>query len=319
MKKQMAVKIIDRYQKAISVFRKNYSSLIDTYETLMLGLICSKEFNMADLDLTRVCEMGLIHCLSSDKLGDLNVLSEIDDSYFPKLIKEYLDQSSAEVNYFLEMFKIREALKTNEQLFLNQLSDQNILNFYKYVVNLQNINRKGWIRRELPTEYYENDVEHTMQMLMFSILYTHIYKPSDIDKTRLYETVLVHDIGESIIDDMVITDKEHDGRYMDEREALKRIFSGLNYGDYFISLIDAMESAKKNQQSSKEGQLCLQIDRNDPILKAMYYENELKRDDLVFSFYSREEERGTFTSSDMSYIADQVKKYLDNEQKEQVK
>ena len=76
----------------------------------------------------------------------------------------------------------------------------NIINFYKEYIKLEQIIRKGWIMRNIPVDRLESVADHTLQLLMLASVITKELN-IDIDLKKLMEMLLIHDLGEIIIGD----------------------------------------------------------------------------------------------------------------------
>ena len=181
-------------------------------------------------------------------------------------------------------------------LSLLNIKDPEIIKKYDIIYKLDTVIRKGWIKRNVSTDYQESDMTHTVQMFAFACAFYHANN-LDLDLLRIYEMILVHDIGEIIIGDDCEGTEEHLTKPERERKAIIKIFSKLSNGEYYISLWEEFEA-----RETKEAKFVYCLDKLDPILKAKYLDKELGRDDLFDDFYDYEEKRHTFDESPLKSL-----------------
>lgn len=154
---------------------------------------------------------------------------------------------------------------------------------------LKNIERTGWIARNIPKQYRENDAVHIMQMFALAYIYFKLDKTINLDKRKVYEMIIIHEIGETVIGDIREGTSKHQSKKELEKSAVESIFSFSNNGKYFIDLWNEFEN-----KTSNEACFVYQLDKIDPILKAKILDKLLNRTDLYDDFYSFEEKRNTY-------------------------
>ncbi len=115
--------------------------------------------------------------------------------------------------------------------------------------------------------------------------------------------ILIHEIGEIIAGDTREGDKRKQTRKKIERQAIEKTFSHIKTGDYFISLWEEFE-----KKETEEAFFTYQLDKIDPILKAVFLDLELNRKDLFPDFLSYEKERGTFERGKVKKLFQYVEK-----------
>lgn len=160
---------------------------------------------------------------------------------------------------------------------------------YRSFSKMKEIIRRGWIKRNVEAQYRESDAVHIMQMFALALSYFILDKDLNLDKQRVYETILIHEIGEILAGDFCEGEKGHDTKHDMEKMAVEQTFLSLNKGLYFINLWNEFEEKK-----SDEAIFVYQLDKIDPVLKAKILDKLLKRDDLFEDFYNYEERRKTF-------------------------
>ena len=127
--------------------------------------------------------------------------------------------------------RAQQRLDKSKYTILNDVVIESQRKSYK----LDTVIRKGWIKRDVSPNYQESDMTHTVQMFAFACAFYHANN-LDLDLLRIYEMILVHDIGEIIIGDDCEGTEEHLTKPERERKAIIEIFSKLSNGKYYISL-----------------------------------------------------------------------------------
>ena len=198
-----------------------------------------------------------------------------------------LRQKSMEIQEIEKMITMLQ--KKDSSLLLSQKENDELLKVIDSFSQLKNILRAGWIKRNVPLEYQETDTEHTMQMTSLATSIFKGYPDLQLDRKKVYEMILIHEIGEQVVGDIREGTKEHQTKHLREEQAVVNVFENIKSGDYFVNLWEEFEERK-----SKEATFTYQLDKIDPVLKAKLLDKELGRDDLFLDFFNYEEERKTF-------------------------
>ena len=198
-----------------------------------------------------------------------------------------LRQKSMEIQEIEKMITMLQ--KKDSSLLLSQKENDELLKVIDSFSQLKNILRTGWIKRNVPLEYQETDTEHTMQMTSLATSIFKGYPDLQLDRKKVYEMILIHEIGEQVVGDIREGTKEHQTKHLREEQAVLNVFENIKSGDYFVNLWEEFEERK-----SKEATFTYQLDKIDPVLKAKLLDKELGRDDLFLDFFNYEEERKTF-------------------------
>lgn len=198
-----------------------------------------------------------------------------------------LRQKSMEIQEIEKMITMLQ--KKDSSLLLSQKENDELLKVIDSFSQLKNILRTGWIKRNVPLEYQETDTEHTMQMTSLATSIFKGYPDLQLDRKKVYEMILIHEIGEQVVGDIREGTKEHQTKHLREEQAVVNVFENIKSGDYFVNLWEEFEERK-----SKEATFTYQLDKIDPVLKAKLLDKELGRDDLFLDFFNYEEERKTF-------------------------
>ena len=198
-----------------------------------------------------------------------------------------LRQKSMEIQEIEKMITMLQ--KKDSSLLLSQKENDELLKVIDSFSQLKNILRTGWIKRNVPLEYQETDTEHTMQMTSLATSIFKGYPDLQLDRKKVYEMILIHEIGEQVVGDIREGTKEHQTKYLREEQAVVNVFENIKSGDYFVNLWEEFEERK-----TEEATFTYQLDKIDPVLKAKILDKELGRDDLFLDFFNYEEERKTF-------------------------
>lgn len=195
----------------------------------------------------------------------------------------------------LKILKIRKILENGGE---DAIKLQGLRKVYAVAKQMAGIRRTGWIIRNVPIAYQENDAMHIMQMFALANIYFKETNISNLDKKKIYEMILVHELGESIIGDIREGAPEHNTKHDAEKDAIKKIFSDLKSKEYFINLWENFENRK-----SEEASFVYQLDKIDPIIKSYILDEQLKRNDLFNDFYDYEDRRKTFKQEKIKELA----------------
>lgn len=158
-----------------------------------------------------------------------------------------------------------------------------LLNLISSSGELKNVARTGWIKKGIKNP--ESVADHTWRMsLMVTLL-----ADDTLDKKKLLEMCIVHDLGEINIGDLiweqgkkVISSQEE--KHNDELKAFESLFSDVPNKDYFVSLMQEF-----NDQSSAEARFLKQIDKLEMAIQALEYEKQGYEAKLFNEFWDNTE------------------------------
>ncbi len=223
--------------------------------------------------------------------------SSIDDEgYYEKLITEN-PLLVRELFFNCRLAFDLEKENSSVAIMLMKLKNSACIDSYKSFSKLKNILRTGWTRRKVREDYLESDATHTMQMIAMASAYFTLFKPKDLEYNKVMDMIIIHEIGEVLAGDIAEGDPLHNDKHAIEALGVRRAFSGLASGDYFINLWEEFESRESN-----EAKFVYELDKFDPIVKAEFLDKELGRSDLFLDFYSYEEKRGTFKEGKLKKV-----------------
>lgn len=228
-------------------------------------------------------------------LSEKNIANNFfEQAIIGMLLEKELEQEIQQNEQMYELLLYYHLGYSNHAFIQSNIGRQDIVdNELQKVINsfsqLKNILRTGWIKRNVPLEYQETDIEHIMQMISLAAPLFNNYSDLKLDRKKVYEMILVHEIGEIKAGDIREGTKEHQSKHILEEQAVINVFEKINTGDYFISLWEEFEERK-----CEEAIFTYQLDKIDPVLKAKILDKRLGRDDLFLDFFNFEEQRKTF-------------------------
>ena len=169
----------------------------------------------------------------------------------------------------------------------------NIIDFYQEYIKIEQIIRKGWLMREVPSPRLESVGDHTLQLIMLASVITKELN-IEVDLKKLMEMLLIHDLGEIIIGDISDVEVDFAKKKEKEKEAVQKILSNLSEDNYiyYYRLWEEME-----KRESSLARFAYSLDKIDAVIKAGIYEEEYKVDGLFEEFYSFQVQRGTFDNN----------------------
>ena len=143
-----------------------------------------------------------------------------------------------------------------------------IVDFYKYLDKLKRTKRAGWVNVGIQDS--ESVSDHSFSTSVLSMILAPKLK---VNTEKFIKMALIHDIGESIIGDVLWYDKENginreilSKKEKDESAAMKKILELLG-SDEYIDLWKEMEEKK-----TREAKMHKEIDRLDLALQAYFNE-----------------------------------------------
>lgn len=149
-----------------------------------------------------------------------------------------------------------------------------VIEFNKFIGILKTIERSGWVRNKIP--HPESVAEHSFRTGILAMI---LAKDMDVDQLKSIKMALIHDIGESIIGDIVteradvkIAKNLVESKKLQEHDAIERIFSFLDEdGTEYVKLFDEFEEDK-----TPEAKFVKQLDKLEMAIQAYEYETKHK-------------------------------------------
>lgn len=276
------------------LFEELVNAFISAHE-LGDSSLCTEEFYEYILFLN----ITAINKKKEDEDIDISPFDIIDTSYYEKMLTNL---SKNILEYRRLMFMARATYEINNDptsyaYQLTALGKPDYLNMLFEFSKLKNILRNGWIKRNVAQNYNESDALHSTQMMALAHACFQIYNLNHLNKQKVYEMIIIHEIAETIVGDIVENTEEHLTKSERERIAIQKIFANLQNKEYFINLWLEFEN-----RESEEAKFVYELDKLDPVLKARYLDRKLNRDDLFDDFYDYEDNRGTFIDTPLQKL-----------------
>lgn len=171
----------------------------------------------------------------------------------------------------------------------------NVLNFYKEYIKLEQVLRKGWLMCDVPAERIESVADHTLQLIMLANVITKEFN-LELDEYKLTEMLMVHDLGEVIVGDISEVEENREIKKAKEAEAIKLLFKNLSKQteEYYYSLWLEMEN-----QNTPLSRFAYLLDKIDAVIKAGIYEEEYNMQGLFAEFYGLQKQRECFKNTQL--------------------
>lgn len=163
-------------------------------------------------------------------------------------------------------------MKTKAALPITLLTGKNtlpIIQFYFEFNHLKQLYRQGWLQHGIEPKYCESVAEHSFGVALLALCLLDVYS-LDLDKTKVMQMALIHDLGEIYAGDFTPRDEvDKQAKYQLEKKSLTQILDKLPNCSYWINLWEEYEQGK-----SPESQFIRQIDQLEMVLQASVYEHQ---------------------------------------------
>lgn len=276
-------KLLQFYEEMVRTSQNRLDSLSNFFEQAFMLMIMSHEYEKEAIRSEAFILLFMLNLSSNNGYRLEYPLSIVDDR------REYINRILNDSELMKQILIYIHLFNDEKKWDLLKEDKDGIVKMYREIEKLRSIFRNGWIKRNIPINWYESDSVHSSQMFGLAVAYWMLFEPHDLDFKEVIEMILIHEVGEIIVGDITELDKNHSMKHEYEKNAVIKIFSNLKNGEYFINLWLSFEKRKSN-----EARFVYELDKLDPIIKAKYYDNVLGRNDLLDDFYQYEENRGTF-------------------------
>ncbi len=136
--------------------------------------------------------------------------------------------------------------------------------------HLKHLFRQGWLQRAVPEPRCETVAEHIFSVTLLALLLVDHLRP-DLDRTRVLELALIHDLGEIHAGDITPAHQVASSEKARlERDALHRLLDPLPQGQRYLDLWEELE-----RQSTPEARFVREVDRLEMAVQALIYEQQL--------------------------------------------
>ena len=144
------------------------------------------------------------------------------------------------------------------------IDHRDIADLMSRVQSLKELKRQGWVARGVPDP--ESVADHSYGVAILTLVFA---RQLNLDLGRAVTMALVHDIGESIIGDVIPADKmDAAEKAAVEEQAIRDVLGRLDSSGELIELWLDFQ-----QQRSPEGVLVHELDRLEMAFQANRYEN----------------------------------------------
>lgn len=300
-------KILKFYDELVILLQK-YGTEYSAFEEFVTALLSGHELGDRDLctpefyESLLVMEISLYNNLEQGVNNSLilHPFNIIDTYYYFNLIRDKVLTNLLGYHKMLFTTRFTSELNSGLDTFASVLvksARPEYLEIFENFSKLKEVLRNGWIKRSVDPKYNESDAAHSIQMISLASVCFRTYPLEHLDKQKVYEMIIIHEIAEIVVGDIVENSDEHLTKSERERIAVHKIFANLHCKDYFINLWEEFESRK-----SEEAKFVYELDKLDPVLKAKYLDRKLGRDDLFDDFYDYEDKRGTFINTPLQKL-----------------
>ena len=143
-----------------------------------------------------------------------------------------------------------------------KLNDIEELNTLQYLLGLKAVARSGWLRVGLHNT--ESVADHSWGVALLACALC----PDNLDRTRVLEMAILHDLAERTVGDITPFDGiTPDEKHAAEKKAMKTLCESLKQGDRWLAIFD--EYAR---QQSEEARFVHQMDKLDMHMQAEIYQ-----------------------------------------------
>lgn len=153
------------------------------------------------------------------------------------------------------------------------LSPEKLLDFTIAIGKSKRLIRSGWVREKIKDP--ESVAEHSFRV---SILAMTLADKLGLDKEKLIQMAILHDLGELITGDLVwsrgkiIDLKKRQDKEELEKKGIKKIFSSIGKGQEYIKLYEEMI-----ERITEEAKFFWQLDKLEMAIQALEYESSDKK------------------------------------------
>ena len=154
-----------------------------------------------------------------------------------------------------------------------------IIDFFNISAKLKKIPRQGWIDK-LSINSPESVADHTFSMAIMGMIFSDL---ENYNTEKILKIILLHDLAESITDDMTPEQISKEEKTILENNVIKKILSDLP-----LTLQKQYSVLWEEYQSnnSKEAKIVHQLDRLEMALQAKIYSNEGHSKEKLNSFFN---------------------------------
>ncbi len=146
--------------------------------------------------------------------------------------------------------------------------EENVIKYYCVCNKLKNVIRKGWKVWNVQRNRVESVAEHILGTQMLAIAMKSEYE-YDIDIMKVIFMLAIHELGETIIDDLTQFEITKEEKKKIERAAVHKILNNLLDGNKIEKLFLEFDEGK-----TKEAQFAFQCDKLECDIQCKLYDEE---------------------------------------------
>lgn len=136
------------------------------------------------------------------------------------------------------------------------------------VLQLKQVLRQGWTRHAIPQASIESVADHSYGVALLCLLFC----PPELDRLRVLEMALIHDLAEVETGDLTPQDQvDAAQKDLDERLALTDLLGCFPRGVHYSQLLEEYQEAR-----SAEAKWVKSMDKLDMSLQSLLYESEFE-------------------------------------------
>jgi 5'-deoxynucleotidase YfbR-like HD superfamily hydrolase len=184
---------------------------------------------------------------------------------------------------------------------MEKFSAKSAVEFLLYGNRLKRVSRGGWLLKGIKDP--ESVAEHCYGTGMMALI---LARAQGLDELQIVRTALLHDIGESVIGDIIWehgAQSSAEGKYnkhLAEVEAVRRIFKLIGHEEAAAMGVDFLE------QTTPEAWCIKEADKLEMLVQALEYEQHVKDPNVLVEFW---ENVAVYIKSDTAWqIFDECKR-----------
>ena len=134
------------------------------------------------------------------------------------------------------------------------------------ILRLKTIPREGWKRHPIPGKDVESVADHSYGVALLCCLLA----PENLDKSRVLELAILHDLPEVVTGDVTPADGiSSEQKNSDELKAMKSLTQGLGASEHWQKVLEDYQ-----KQGSAEARWVKKMDKLEMTLQSLVYESE---------------------------------------------
>ena len=189
-------------------------------KSLREALIKAYQKEDAEIEQNLINNMGF-DCASYHFRWSLFLLLIMSGNNYASEIKLFLDTDEAYLHYSIDIFAVFFMAYRKNYFSVNRI--------YNLIMDVNNIERTGWLNAEIPTNHKESISEHMFSMYHLTRMYlkdkSHL---EGYNKETILRLSMIHDVVESIIGDIAYPTKNDNDEKEEENEG-KALFIAYLY------------------------------------------------------------------------------------------